>query len=298
MTERPSHDLESRLTAAGRALPYPSTPDIARAVTHRLEALPARRPAKASVRRMAWVLVIVITLLSGLLAVPPVRAQILEFLQIGVIRIFLTEPTPTLTIPAISTPGSEVIPSPGISMISPTPANTTTTEIIPSPTPRPSPTPIASLLDLTGETSLAKAQRVANFPIRLPAYPPDLGQPDHVFLQDMQGQVLVLVWLDPADPLRIRLSLHQYVGKNNITGIKYSPPVVQETSVNGQPAVWAEGPYLLKLTNGAYQLVRLIEGHVLIWAQADITYRLETDLPLAEAVRIAESLQPPPAPAP
>jgi hypothetical protein len=152
--------------------------------------------------------------------------------------------------------------------------------------------PLASLLDLTGETTLAEALDSASFSIQLPAYPPDLGLPDHVFLQDMQGQVLVLVWLDPADPLRIRLSLHQYVGKENITGLKYSPPVVQKTSVNGQAAVWAEGPYLLELTNGDYQLVRLIEGHVLIWAQDDITYRLESDLPLTEAVRIAESLQP------
>jgi hypothetical protein len=35
----------------------------------------------------------------------------------------------------------------------------------------------------------------------------------------------------------------------------------------------------------------LIEGHVLIWTEGEITYRLETDMPLEEAVRVAESLR-------
>jgi hypothetical protein len=144
---------------------------------------------------------------------------------------------------------------------------------------------------LTGETTLTETREGRFF--HPPAgLPPDLGLPDHVFLQDMHGQVLVLVWLDPADNTRIRLSLHQYIGEDNITGYKFVPPVIQETSVNDLPAVWAEGPYLLELTNGDYQLVRLIEGHVLIWAEDEVTYRLETDLPLVEALRIAESLQP------
>jgi hypothetical protein len=36
---------------------------------------------------------------------------------------------------------------------------------------------------------------------------------------------------------------------------------------------------------------RLVEGHVLIWADGSLTYRLETELPLDEALRIAESLR-------
>jgi hypothetical protein len=40
------------------------------------------------------------------------------------------------------------------------------------------------------------------------------------------------------------------------------------------------------------QFERLINGHVLIWAGLDVTYRLETDLSLEEAVKIAESLEP------
>ena len=45
------------------------------------------------------------------------------------------------------------------------------------------------------------------------------------------------------------------------------------------------------VTDGDYNLRRLITGYVLIWRDGDITYRLETDLPLEEAVKIAESLR-------
>jgi hypothetical protein len=36
----------------------------------------------------------------------------------------------------------------------------------------------------------------------------------------------------------------------------------------------------------------LVQGHVLIWAEGGLTYRLESGLLLEEALRIAESLQP------
>ena len=62
--------------------------------------------------------------------------------------------------------------------------------------------------------------------------------------------------------------------------------------VNGQRAIWTVGPYPLRLYNGDIEFTRLIKGHVLIWQEGDITYRLETDLSLEEAVKIAESLQP------
>jgi hypothetical protein len=48
---------------------------------------------------------------------------------------------------------------------------------------------------------------------------------------------------------------------------------------------------MLQLSNGEIDLRRMIEGHVLIWADGPITYRLETDLSLDEAVKIAESLK-------
>jgi hypothetical protein len=57
--------------------------------------------------------------------------------------------------------------------------------------------------------------------------------------------------------------------------------------------LWTVGPYALQFQRSGqviYDLRRLIEGHVLIWTEEGITYRLETDLSLQEAVQIAESL--------
>jgi hypothetical protein len=73
---------------------------------------------------------------------------------------------------------------------------------------------------------------------------------------------------------------------------KFDPALVQETSVNGQRAIWAVGPYPLRLRNSDLQFMRLIEGHVLIWTDGDLTYRLETDSSVEDAIKVAESLKP------
>ena len=262
--EPANESLEAQLANIAPHFPYPPTPDLAGSLKRRLATEPGR--PSLQVRRLAWGMVAAIGLLVILLAVPPVRAAILEALRLGAVRIFLTEPTPTVT----PTPPSAASP-------------------LPPPTPRPSPTPLASLLDLAGETTLAGAQAQVNFPIRLPAEPPDLGPPDRVFRQHVGGTVLVLVWLDPDDPGRIRLSLH-HLGSGAIVE-KVQPRVIRETTVHGRPALWTQGPYLLQLRTGEVDLRRLIDGNVLIWTEGEITYRLETDLSLAEAVRMAESLR-------
>ena len=71
-----------------------------------------------------------------------------------------------------------------------------------------------------------------------------------------------------------------------------NPARIEETTVNGQRAVWAVGPYPVAFSNGDRDFVRLIDGHVLIWTDGTITYRLETALELEAAIRIAESLEP------
>jgi hypothetical protein len=255
--------LEARLRTAAATFTYPPTPNVAASARRRLT--PVQPPLLVR-RRLAWAALVVAAIMVGLLSVPQVRAGILEFLQIGVIRIFLAPPTAT--------------PAP------PTPTGTPS----PTVTPRPTPTPIPSLLDLAGETTLEDAQARLGFRIRLPSYPTDLGPPDRVYLQDLDGDFVVLVWLDSDHPEEVRLSLHM-IEAGSFAGTKAEPQVIQETVVGGRRAIWAEGPYILRLTNGDIDFRRLIEGHVLIWAEGDITYRLETDLPLDEAVKIAESLK-------
>jgi hypothetical protein len=278
MIEEPLDRWEQQLVATARAFAYPPTPDLAQNVTHSLQSRRQRKAGWSRAPRLAWAAAALLVLFSCLLAVPSVRAQIMEFLQVGIVRIFLVEPTPTQTaIPPAITPEPGAV-EPGLALS-------------PLASPFPTLTLRTSVPELLGETSLDEASQQVPFAIQLPEYPEDLGNPDRVYLQDLEGQVLVLVWLDGEQPDRVRLSLHMYA-RGSMIGEKFQPRAVQETRVYGDPAVWAEGPYFLRLSNGTYDQIRLIEGHVLIWESGEITYRLETDLPLEEAVRVAESLQP------
>ncbi len=285
MSHPPLEQLETRLRQAANSFAYPATPGLAGAVRRRLEHAQTR--SARLWRRVAWGVVMALVILAGLMAVPQVRAAVFEILRIGAVRIVPVAPTPTLTpaAPALAFTGVAPVTTP-LSTVSPrfdggAPA-----------APSPSPTPLLSVLDLAGETTLAEARAKAGFPIRLPTSPSDLGAPDRVFLQDLGGPVVVLVWMDSAAPNRVRMSLHE-LGPGTFAE-KIQPPVVQETTVNGQPAVWTEGPYLLQFLRGGqviYDTRRLVEGHTLVWTEGDVTYRLENDLSLDEAVRIATSLK-------
>lgn len=267
--------FEQEIQTAANDFTYPATPQIAEAVILRLK--PQARTRRPVVRRLVWALVIIIICITGLMQVPPVRAAVLEWIQIGVVRIFRPYQNPS--------PSSRPDGQPQLGT---TPATATAYPRIEVPTGSPATFP---LLNLAGETTLAEAQSHLSFPILVPSRPKGLGLPERVYLQDQGGPMLLLVWLDPTNPKRVRLSLHTLTpGSWGIE--KASPKVIQETRVNGQPAVWTEGPYFLKLRNQDFELVRMIEGNVLIWMQNDLTYRLETDLSLEQAILMAESLAP------
>jgi hypothetical protein len=263
--------LENRLRAVAQGMPYPPTPDIASAVRQRLERAP-----KAGTRwRLALVTAtVVLALLAGLLSVPAVRAAVLEFLQIGAIRIILPVPTNTPTPTSLVTTAPERTPPP-------------------TRTPLPSPTPhsLIALDDLQGETTLEDAIQKASFTLQLPAFPAELGQPDRVFVQDMDGALVILVWTTTENPEKADLILYE-IAPGSWAGEKGMLSSLERAWVNGREAVWAQGPYVLYLTNGDMDMRRLIAGHVLIWDEGGVTYRLESNLSLSQSIEIAESLSP------
>ncbi len=248
------------LRELAREFPYPPTPDLVHGRRRR------RSGQRFSLMAYRWQwargALLLLVLLLALLAVPEVRAGVLRVLQIGTVRIFLAEPTPAVPTSLVATP-----------------------------------TPLAALRDLAGATTLASAQARVDFPLRLPAYPPDLGPPDQVYLQDQDGTALIMVWLDAARPNGIRMSLHilsspLFADPNFAT--KTGVMTVEETTVNGARALWVRGPHLYQINRDGltgYDARRLVEGNVLIWAEGTLTYRLESDLPLDEARRAAESLR-------
>ncbi len=282
MSEHPLDQWAERLALTARALPYPPTPDLAAAVSRQM----AQTPGRPALRRWQLALIALALLVLGLLAVPPVRAALVQFIQIGVVRIFVGPATPAPTLTAI--------PS-GL------PVTTTPTHAGPGPltaTPLLTVTPVPSLLDsLAGETTLAGARAQAGFHVAVPTDPSGLGPPNRVFLQTQGAPMVVLVWVDLARPGAARLALFE-IAPGNIGIMKSEftkgvPPDLQSTTVHGQPAAWTTGPYLLEVKGGNLDFNRIVEGHVLIWLENGITYRLEmpTGATMEEAVRIAESLK-------
>jgi hypothetical protein len=154
----------------------------------------------------------------------------------------------------------------------------------------PSATFVPSLRLIAGETTFADAQQRVSYSILVPTYPPDLGQPDYVFVQDTDGAMTILVWQDSQRPDQVLMSLH-FIPQGSWAVEKAQPQILEETNVNGQRAIWATGPYPLRLYNGELDFTRLIDGHVLIWAEGNMTYRLETNQSLEEAIKTAESLR-------
>ena len=165
MNELEQELFEKRLISIATGLVYPPTPDIARSVMGRLH--PSTHPRLIS-RRLAWSLTIILILFSSLMLIPPARAAIIEFIQIGIVRIFRGTPTPT--------------PLPN--------AGPPTTMIPLTATPGPTSQPLVPILEsLAGEMTLEEAQQTVDFPILLPSSPPDLGNPDRIFVQEADGEM-------------------------------------------------------------------------------------------------------------
>lgn len=274
MSENNIENLEQRLYAVGQGFPYPPTPDLATAVHEQLEAKNARRAFPRT--RLAWVLAILILLGSIAFAVPPVRAQILEFLQIGGMRVFFGETTQ---------PEASAIPE-QTSTIEPGAIPGGETQIT---------TPLAAGLpavqDLVEPTTLQAAQAQSGFSLKVPAYPQNLGLPDQVYSLDLEGPAVLLLWMEPDAPQEVALSLLQ-LGPGAFAG-KGAPGTVEQVEVSGEPGLWMEGQHMLYLHLGEnYKNVQIpVEGKILIWTEGSITYRLEGAPSLEEALRIAESLE-------
>lgn len=266
MNELEQERFEKRLISISSRLDYPRTPDIAGSVMRRSR--PAT-PSRFVSRRLAWSLTILLILCSSLMLIPPARAAIIEFIQIGVVRIFGSPATP------------------------PAPSEESPSTMVPlTATPGPTSQPLIPLLErLAGEMTLEEAQETVDYPILLPSYPPDLGEPDRIFVQEADGKMTILVWLDPQQPEQVLMSLH-FIPPGSWAIDKMHPATIRETRVDGARAIWAVGPYPLRVRTSDIEFTRLVDGHVLIWEEGTVTYRLETDLPLEEAIKIAESLEP------
>ncbi len=227
------------------AFDYPPTPDIAGKVRPLLTQAAPRKPQPS--RRLAWVLALLL-LAASLLAVPSVRAALVQILRAGGITIFVGEETAVNGIPPLL---SDQLPA------------------------------------LTLPITLDEA--VARFPnVQLPTV---LPPPDDVLLHEepVWDTAVIFLWRDEANPQEVGLSLYQIqVAQYAYKGSE----MLEMTAVNGNQAFWLVGPHYFRLRDSSAEEWLFVDGSVLIWWDGDVTYRLEGAASLAEALRIAESLEP------
>jgi hypothetical protein len=283
--------FEEQLRRTAAAFQYPPTPDVASAVSRSL--ISQERPAEKYVEhrrrvRMAWALVAILALLAALASVPQVRAAVVEFFQIGAIRLFVGEPTPT------AAPTATEAPAVGAAQSSDSDQAGTPPAVMVPATATPVPGMGATVPNLSGETTLEEAEREIGRQLRTPTYPAGIGAPDRVFVQDLGLPIAILVWLEePQD--EVMLSLHVLPSSGGPFGVKSDITVVETSEVNGQEAYWVTGSHFLEYFDSqgraVFDSIRLVEGNVLIWTEGDLTYRLETDMSLEEAILTAESLR-------
>ena len=202
-------------------------------------------------------------------------------------------------------PGLRIIFGPTASA-SPGPSGTTTVSGAPPPSrvPTPSPTvgPPGSTLGLGRIVTLDEARTAAGFPVLLPA-DARLGAPDLIWLDDV-GRVTMLWLARPglttiAEP-GISLIVTEFPGhldEGYFQKILQGGTTIETAKVGESTGYWITGDphefvYVGPGPTGEpiFENRRLV-GDTLAWSIGDVTYRLETSLGKAEAIRVAESMR-------
>lgn len=261
--------LERALVDLGGAIAYPSTPDIARAVRHRIEsgagaerraARIGRRRLWSSVPRVAWVAAALAALFAGALVFSPsTRQAVADFFGVDGIRIHVGGRAPE---------------------------------------------GLGADLDLGERISLADAQSRVTFPIQVPSID-RLGAPDEVYFgAPPPGGQLSFVYaagpgLPAAPPTDVGLLFSQFSA--DLEGAFFKKAVqfgtnVRFVLVNGADGYWVHGaPHVFSYRDVEGHIVEessRLAGDVLVWSRDGVTYRIESGLRLREVLEIAESLEP------
>lgn len=259
-----AEQLEAQLRALGDDLLAGSTPDLRSGVRDRIATAGARPRRRGRSRRGTIAAIVATAVISGTTAAavasPDVRSRLNNLIHFHGIEISRQSDVPTTSA---------------------------------TPAPR-------RALGLGTPVSFAAAQRAATFRIQQPTR---LGDPGSVLLlHPAAGAIVTLVYRPsaalPRSPqtgtgallTEFAGAIDQIVFRKTLLGMAHT----KETSVNGAPAIWAEGPqelFIVSANIDPYGLTPRLSANSLIWAANGVTYRLEADLPLNQVRRIAESVQ-------
>jgi hypothetical protein len=269
--------LEGALRDLGSAIEFPSTAaagsagsagrDVAAQVLHRIEAAPPRRGP------LDW------------LRARPVR------------RSLLVAVAALLILAAVA--GAVGLGLPGIRIIFGGPTPVTPTASPSAPASGATARPIGQGMGLGTRVSLADAARRADLDLVLPA-DPSIGPPDAAFLL---ANRVALVWGErpglPVDASSgVALLLNEFRGsvdEGYYTKLLDTGTRVRPVTVGGSPGYWIDGPpHFFFYTDPSGAIVddaRRVVGDTLIWTDGAVTYRLESQLEMADAISFAESLR-------
>ncbi len=154
------------------------------------------------------------------------------------------------------------------------------------------PVTVRTPLSIGVPVSLADARTRVRFRILLPGA--ELGPPDVVYVGHFAVDEVTLLY---GRPDRVRLLLTQAAGTlNSAFAAKYvqGSAHVKLLTIGGRPAVWIAGaPHEFVFVTPTGQIASAplrLDKNTLLWQRGDLFLRLEGDLQLDQALRIAHSL--------
>jgi hypothetical protein len=266
-------DLERALADLAASLEFPPTPDLAAAVTARLEQAPAPAPARprrwwpggpAGWRRLAVAgLAAVLLAAAVLVASPGTREAVARRLGLRGIGVQIGGPPP----PTATTPGARLD------------------------------------LGLGQRVTLDEARRRVAWPVLVPTAS-GFERPDAVFVDEavpVGGRVDLVYRARPGLPASqftdAGLLITEFQGRPTPEFLKKVAVMgmVEEVTVGGERGYWFSGePHFFTYVDarGGFREERTrLAGNTLIWQRGDLTLRLEGQLPREQAIRIAESMR-------
>jgi hypothetical protein len=158
---------------------------------------------------------------------------------------------------------------------------------------------LGQALGLGTRLPIDEAERLAGIDLVLPT-DPAIGPPAGAFLF---ANRVALVWPErpglPADPATgVGLLISEFRGdvdEGYYSKTLDSDAQVTPVTVTGNPGYWISGPphffFYVDPSGRSVDDTHRLVGDTLIWSDGDVTYRLESQLGMEEAIRLAESLR-------
>ena len=232
-------------------------PDVAPAVAARLRAGERRRLA-VSRRRLVAIAAILIVAAAVIAGIPSTRSSVADWLGIGAVKI-TTSPQPLL------------------------------------------PAPVGQQLRLGTQVTMTQARAGVDFAVHDP--PAALGAPDAIYLghPPASGQVAYVYsarpGLPPTSDPSVAVLVTQFraqLQSGFFQKILGPDTTVRSVDVGGVEGFWIEGhPHAFFYSEGGSTTPEdlRLAGNTLLWERDGITFRLESGLAQADAVRIAASMR-------